>query len=157
MHLHGASCAFRLCSPQNTNQQSCTPTTNAPNWLLIPVCVCVCIYKMALPNLPYTCVYLIPCFVCQQGCFARWLWTRVFAMQPADIDHGRDPHYSLQSLSGIWLCCRLDSSHELDFSCSHPNALVSFFYEAASQRKVAVPSFCLPSCHFIELLRMLAF
>ena len=72
-------------------------------------------------------------------------------------DHGRDPHYSLQSLSGIWLCCRLDSSHELDFSCSHPNALVSFFYEAASQRKVAVPSFCLPSCHFIELLRMLAF
>lgn len=80
-----------------------------------------------------------------------------FRHAPADIDRGRDPHCFLQSLSGIWLCYRLDSSHELDFSCSHPNALVSFFYEAASQRKVAVPSFCLPSCHFIELLRMLAF
>lgn len=157
MHLHGSSCAFRLCSPQNTNQQSCTPTTDTPNWLLIPVCVCVCILKIALSNLLYTCVYLIPCFVCQQGLLCPMALDESFRHAPADIDRGRDPHCFLQSLSGIWLCYRLDSSHELDFSCSHPNALVSFFYEAASQRKVAVPSFCLPSCHFIELLRMLAF
>lgn len=62
-----------------------------------------------------------------------------FCHAPAIIDRGRDLH-ALQSLSGIWLCYRLTSLHELRFDCSHLNALVSFFYEAPSQRNVAVAS-----------------
>lgn len=110
---------------------------------------------MALPNLLYTCVYFIPCFACSQGCLPMAL-DESFRHAPTDIDRDRDRLCSLQLLSGIWLCYRLNSSHELVFSCSHPNAFVSFFYEAPSQRKVAVPSFCLPNCHIRELLRMLA-
>lgn len=79
-----------------------------------------------------------------------------FRHAPADIDRGRDPPCLFQLLSGIWLYYRLNSSHELGLSCSHPNALVSFIYAAPSQIKLAVPSFCLPNCHIQELLRMLA-
>lgn len=156
MHLHGASCAFRLSSPQ-------TRTNNLVSVLLLQLlqlipdfpceCACPSTSGFTQPTL-HMCV-LIPCFVGQQGCLPMAL-DESFRHAPADIDRGRHPPCSLQSLSGIWLCYRLNSSHELGFFCSHHNALVSFFYEAPSQRKVAVTSFCLPNCHLLKLLRMLA-
>lgn len=135
-----ASCIMRrpLMFSTTTNQSS-TPTTSAP-LRLIAVCVSVCIYTRSLTQ--SICVF-IPCFACQQGCLPLAL-DESFRHAPADIDHGRDPPCSLQLLSGIWLCYRLNSLHELCFYCSHPNALVSFFYEAPSQGEMAVASSVCP-------------
>lgn len=124
------------------------------HWLLIPVCVCVCIYIWLYPTYStHVCTYSLFCLLA--GVFADGSG-RVFSPCTSRYWPRPWPSLLLQLLSGIWLYYRLNSSHELGFSCSHPNALVSFFYEAPSQRKVVVPSFCLPICHILELLRMLA-
>lgn len=91
------------------------------------------------------------------------LLARVFAdgsgrkYSPCTSRYGREPPCLLQLLSGIWLYYRLNSSHEFGFSCSHPNALVSFFYEAPSQRKFSGEQLLFAlNCQILELLRMLA-